>query len=99
MEHSHEEICAILNEQTGQLSWPELEKHFARGVVLKVAAELDLIKVAASLVSDDKQAMSQWTESLQVDHANEKDAKDWHQRQPFFWAVVVAPWVLIQEKR
>jgi hypothetical protein len=25
------------------------------------------------------------------------DAEDWHARQPQFWAVVVAPWVLVQE--
>ena len=25
------------------------------------------------------------------------DAEDWHARQPMFWAVVVAPWVLVQE--
>jgi hypothetical protein len=25
------------------------------------------------------------------------DAEDWHARQPRFWAVVVAPWVLVQE--
>jgi len=98
MEHTHEELCAILNEQTGQLSWSELEKHFARGVVIKVAAKLDLIEVAAAVVRDDKEAMTQWTKSLLVDHANEQDAKDWYQRQPAFWAVVVAPWVLIQEK-
>jgi hypothetical protein len=25
------------------------------------------------------------------------DARDWLERQPVFWAIVVAPWVLIQE--
>jgi hypothetical protein len=25
------------------------------------------------------------------------DAEIWHARQPMFWAVVVAPWVLVQE--
>ncbi|WP_157648485.1 DUF2288 family protein [Thiobacillus denitrificans] len=25
------------------------------------------------------------------------DAEDWHARQPMFWAVVVAPWVVVQE--
>jgi hypothetical protein len=27
------------------------------------------------------------------------DAEDWHARQPQFWVVVVAPWVLVQEVR
>jgi crotonobetainyl-CoA:carnitine CoA-transferase CaiB-like acyl-CoA transferase len=30
-------------------------------------------------------------------HAELADAEDWHARQPMFWAVVVAPWVLVQE--
>lgn len=98
MEHTYEELCAILNAQTGTLAWPELEKHFARGVVIRVSAELDLIEVAAAVVKDDKEAMAHWKKSSQVDLANEEDARDWHQRQPAFWAVVAAPWVLIQEK-
>lgn len=98
MEPTHEELCTILNGQTAQLTWPELERHFARGIVIKVSNELDLIEVAAHMVKDDKKAMARWTQSSQVDPVNEQDAKDWHQRQPVFWSVVVAPWVLIQEK-
>lgn len=26
-----------------------------------------------------------------------RQCEDWHARQPMFWAVVVAPWVLVQE--
>lgn len=97
MEHTHEELCAILNEQTGRLAWPELERHFARGVVIRVADNLDLVKVAAAVVEDNKEAMSAWMATSEVAHAEEQEAMDWAKRQPQFWTVVAAPWVLIQE--
>ncbi len=97
MEHTHEELCAILNEQTGKLSWPELERHFARGVVVRVEAGLDLVEAAAAVVEDNKEAVNTWMALEQITHADEQHAKDWALRQPEFWTVVAAPWVLIQE--
>ena len=94
---THEELCAMLNAQTGKLAWPELERHFARGVVIRVAPELDLVEVAAAVVEDNQEAVNQWMGSGQLAHADEESARDWTLRQPQFWAVVSAPWVLIQE--
>ena len=94
---THEELRAMLNAQTGKLAWPELERHFARGVVIRVAPELDLVEAAAAVVEDNQGAVNQWMESAQLAHADEQNAKDWTLRQPHFWAVVAAPWVLIQE--
>jgi hypothetical protein len=34
-----------------------------------------------------------------IARAEMPDAEDWHARQPQFWVVVVAPWVLVQEVR
>jgi len=30
--------------------------------------------------------------------ADDVDARDWERRNPVLWAVVVAPWVLVQER-
>ncbi len=92
-----EELRARLNAETGKLTWKELERHFARGVVIKVRAELDLVDVAASFVNDDRRAVEGWLGSGQVARASEQDARDWSQHDPVFWAVVTAPWVLVQE--
>jgi len=48
-----EELFQKLNGETAQLSWKELEPHFARGVVIRVAPELDLIEVAMSFIRDE----------------------------------------------
>lgn len=87
----------LLNAQTARIEWEELQRHFARGVVIKVAPELDLIHVAARLTDDDKAAFEAWLASGQVARATDDDARTWVRTQPSFWAVVVAPWVLVQE--
>lgn len=87
-----------LNQETATIGWEELIRHFARGVVINVGAELDLVAVATSMANDDKNAMQQWLENGQLARASDDDARDWNQRNPLFWCVVAAPWVLVQEK-
>ena len=97
MDESKEALRIHLNTETAQLAWPELERHFARGVVIKVAADLDLIEAAIQIIQDDKPTVAKWMETGQISHPTLDDARDWVERQPDFLAVVVAPWVLIQE--
>jgi len=77
-----------LNSETGILSCDELLPHFARGVVLRVSNEVDLIDAAEVIIRDDKIKVEKW-----IEHA-----RDWVKRTPSFWCVVSAPWVLAQEK-
>jgi hypothetical protein len=87
-----------LNLETGTLQWRELERHFARGVVIAVLPGLDLIEVAAGIAADNREHVQAWLETGRIFRAGEENARDWLQRDPVFWATVVAPWVLIQEK-
>lgn len=86
-----------LNTETGRVRWGELERHFARGVVVRVDAALDLVAVAAAFVRDDEPTVMEWMTAGQVARASAEDARDWHARDPDLWAVVAAPWVLVQE--
>lgn len=90
-------LRAQLNGETGKLSWQELERHFARGVVIRVARSLDLIEVAASIAQDNKATVERWMMDDLIGRATSEQALDWQQRQANFWAVVTAPWVLVQE--
>ncbi len=90
-------LRAQLNGETGKLNWKELERHFARGVVIRVARGLDLVEVAARIAQDDKVAIERWMNEGLIGRAANEEALDWNQRQATFWAVVVAPWVLVQE--
>lgn len=90
-------LRAELNTETGKLAWAELQPHYARGSVVKVAGELDLVAVAECMVRDDTAAIQSWMDAGQISRAGEDDARRWNDDQTLFWAVVTAPWVLVQE--
>ncbi len=92
-----QETAARLNAETARIEWQELERHFARGVVVRVAPRLDLIEVAAAMVEDDKARVEGWIKAGLVARATDKDARRWGKSRPEMWAVVVAPWVVVQE--
>jgi len=92
-------LAERLNAETGVIEWSELVRHFARGVVIHVSGDLDLITAATCLIEDNAAQLKQWSDNGQVRRASDDDARDWTQREPQFWCVVTAPWVLVQEKR
>ena len=91
------DLHAQLNSETGVLAWSELVKFFARGVVVKVASELDLVDVGHCFATDDSKRLESWLEKTLVARASDDDARDWTRREPEFWTLVAAPWVLVQE--
>ena len=92
-----EALRAKLNAETAKLRWPELEPHFARGAVIVVDPALDLVQVAECVVADDKKTVAAWLEHGQLRRAEPDHAEDWRRRDAQLWAVVTAPWVLVQE--
>ena len=92
-----EVLRAKLNLETAQLQWSELERHFARGSVIKVAVGTDLVNAALNIAENNAATVQTWLDSGLIARAEMSDAEDWHARKPMFWAVVVAPWVLVQE--
>ena len=91
------DVRDLLNTQTAKLSWGELQPHFARGIVLVADADLDLVEVAAGMVQDRRDEMESWLDAGRLVRANTDHARNWQARNPTFWAVVVAPWLLVQE--
>jgi hypothetical protein len=94
----NEDMRVKLNGETARIAWAELQKPFARGAVVKVGAGLDLVDVAASFARDDKTAVERWLRDGSVARLTDQDARDWQERDPTLWAVVAAPWVLVQER-
>ncbi len=92
-----EELKEKINLETGRIDWQELQGHFARGVVVVLAADLDLVEVAARFAEDDKSRVEAWAKLGKIHRASTADAKRWQKTESSFWASVVAPWVLVQE--
>ena len=82
--------------QTSKIAWRELARFFAGGKVLHVDKSLNLVEVAAAVSSDNTQAVSQWVDANQLAAVSDDQALDWHQKDECLWAVVTAPWVLVQ---
>lgn len=91
-----DDLHARLNRETARIPWHELQPHFARGATIYVAPELDLIEVAVRFVRDDSACIRAWLEQGSVAHVDETRAASWAQGDASLWAVVVAPWVLVQ---
>ena len=90
-------IGDLLNAQTGRIGWPELARHFARGVVIDVSPDEDLLAIAEALVRDQADEIDRLHKSGRLHRATDHDAMRWEEENKQFWAVVVAPWVLVQE--
>lgn len=99
MKENFDQLSARLNTETARISWTELQRHFARGMLLTVSPELDLVKVGAHMIHDDKTIIDAWLENAELRKTNDDDARGWSEGEHELWAVVVAPWVLVQEKR
>lgn len=94
---SDEELRAHLHGETSKLPWVDLQKHFARGVVFKVARGTDILDVAIVMSRDDKDTLKEWIDEGKVIGAEIEDAKKWFETDASLWTVVIAPWVLVQE--
>lgn len=85
-----------LNAETARLAWPELERSFARGVVIVIAESHDLVDIATSFALDEAEVVSAGMANGTIRKATDADAVHWAEIDADFWAVVVAPFVLVQ---
>lgn len=92
-------LYAKLLGETAAITWQELQPFFARGALLLVGATQDLIAVAQAVAENDQGKVSAWLASGQLKKIDDGCAADLLARDPALWAVVVAPWVLVQERR
>lgn len=97
-EHNPELIKAKIISETARISWLELQKFYAAGSVISVAPALDLVEVAFAFSRDDKARVADWLAVGSVSRTSEQQAKHWYQQQTELWAVVISPWVLVQDK-
>lgn len=88
---------ARINAETAKIPWRELQRWFAAGKVFHVHRELDLVDVAYALQQDDVEQVRSWSEAAHLAPVTDTSAKAWLKREATLWAVVVKPWILVQE--
>ncbi|MFC3852083.1 DUF2288 domain-containing protein [Salinispirillum marinum] len=92
------ELTAVLNQQAARISWAELQPYFARGQVIVVQPGLDLITVGRELIRDNTATFKAWTDAEQVTGVSNEQAQIWYDQNAELWALVIAPWVLVQDR-
>lgn len=92
-------LYAKINLETAQISWKELERFFAGGRVISVEDHVDMIHVAQLMASDDVKAISGMLEKKEIGKVTDEQAQIWSDSEALLWAVVVRPWILVQQRR
>ena len=87
---------AKINLETSKIAWKELQRFFASGKALMVAADLDLVDVAFHMSKDNVEQIQQWAMAGKLAPVSDEQARVWIEADALVWAVVVSPWVLVQ---
>lgn len=97
LQQSSQQLRHRLNGETAKIQWHELQKHYAAGNVMAVSGEADLIEVAIAFHQDQRVQVQSWLNSGMLFEVNDAQAKVWFNNNQQHWAVVIPPFVLIQE--
>ncbi len=88
-----------MNLETSRITWKELQRFFAAGKAVSVSSNLDLVDVADQFARDNKVLVEQWMGEGKVGLVTDSQALEWFEEDAEVWAVVVKPWVLVQDVR
>ena len=99
---AEEERAAVLRReflsQTARIPWQELQPHFAHGSVVRVSSALDLVEVAVQLGMDNTAQFQAWIDAGEIAPVSDTEAGRWIEQNATLWAVVAAPWILVQDR-
>ena len=91
------DLTTRLNSETAKIGWVDLQKHYATGNVMGVSSRADLIQVAEAFHKDDREKVESWLSDNILFEVNDQQALDWYNNNTEHWAVVIPPFVLVQE--
>lgn len=90
-------LRAKINQETAKIPWSSLQRFFAQGTAVWVDQGLDLVEVALAIAEDSAEQVGAWTSKGRVSRVSDDQARSWVQTGASVWAVVVRPWVLVQD--
>ena len=89
-------LRAKVNMETSRIDWKELQRFFAGGAAVEVSTRLDLVEVALQMHADNKAQIESWLSAGTIGKVTDAQAAAWLAADAEVWAVVVSPWVLVQ---
>ena len=88
-----------IHAETSKIAWSELQRFFAAGKAIYVSVDLDLVEVAVQVSTDNSELVGQWMDTGRIAAVSDDQARCWIDTDATVWAVVVKPWVLIQDMK
>ena len=94
-----EDLKKQLAENLDEATWEWLMPHVERDVLVIVVPELDLLEVGEAIASDNVNFVQRWIGEQQMTKPSPEQIAEWNEnRAKKFNALIVSPYVLIQEK-
>ena len=91
-------LRAKINLETAEINWHDLQVFHAKGHVIHINESLDIVDVAYQLSIDNKVLLEKWQTENVVAAVTDEQALSWYENKTDLWAVVVRPWVLVQNR-
>lgn len=89
----------LLNQETATIPWTALQRFFAQGSVIWLRSELDLVETALAMSRDEVTTLEAEIARGGIAPVSDDQARHWLATDAALWAVVVKPWILVQEQR
>ncbi len=86
-----------LKQECAPIAYKEIEQFFARGMLVLVSEDLDIIDVALVIQADDSQQINEWISQEKVIRVHDDYAVEWSKKETLLMAVTAVPWLLVQE--
>lgn len=96
-ENDPETLKQKLNRDTAKIAWSTLASYQQQDSVIEVKNKLDLIAVACEFTQDNRDQVKEWLDQSQIYKVSDEQARVWKTEDREVWAVVVSPWVLVQQ--
>lgn len=96
---SDQDIRTELTAALDQAAWDWLAPHRSRGVVVMVAAGLNLVDVGVAIATDQVSPVQHWMSEGLLYKPSDEQVNDWAAtpEEQRFQALIVQPYVLVQE--
>ena len=96
-DNSNGTLRTTIRGEIGIIAWAALTRFFAAGTAVAVDAELNLADVAFEFSQNNTATVQQWMSAGKVSRVSDEQAKTWFATDATVAAIVISPWVLVQE--
>ncbi len=96
--HNKSEKWHLLHAETASIEWKDLERFFAKGNLLRVSNNLDLVDAALEIANDNKTNIEIWMADNSLAGVSNEEASLWSKGETELWSVIVLPWILVQQR-